>query len=127
MFVVYLPIICTAFHTLHGKMYFDSENEETIKRRCNPALSCFPSEFEWTRLEENMTGRLVWPDDRFNYTVIALESFKILNNLSPVYLNDLLTFKKHSYSFRYQKTVEAPQVRTVKHGSRSFRSTAAKI
>ena len=24
---------------------------------------------------------------------IAFESFKILNNLSPVYLNDLLTFK----------------------------------
>ena len=24
---------------------------------------------------------------------IALEAFKILNNLSPVYLNDLLTFK----------------------------------
>ena len=35
---------------------------------------------------------------------IALESFKILNNLSPAYLNDLLTFKNHSYNFRYQKT-----------------------
>ena len=30
----------------------------------------------------------------------ALESFKILNNLSPAYLNDLLTFKNHSYKFR---------------------------
>ena len=58
---------------------------------------------------------------------IALESFKILNKLSPAYLNDLLTVKNHSYNFRYQKTVEVPQVRTVKHGSRSFRSTAAKI
>ena len=58
---------------------------------------------------------------------IALESFKILNNLAPAYLNDLLTFKNHSYSFRYQRTVEVPQVRTVKHGSMSFRSTAAKI
>ena len=58
---------------------------------------------------------------------IALESFKILNNLSPAYLNDLLTVKNHSYNFRYQKTVEVPQVRTVKHGSSSFRSTAAKI
>ena len=55
---------------------------------------------------------------------IALESFKILNNLSPDYLNNLLTFKNHSYNFRYQRTVEVPQVRTVKHGSRSFRSTA---
>ena len=56
---------------------------------------------------------------------IALESFKSL--LSPAYLNDLFTFKKHCYNFRYQRTVEVPQVRTVKHGSRSFRSTAAKI
>ena len=37
---------------------------------------------------------------------IALEAFKILNNLSPVYLNDLLTFKNLSYSFRYTQTVE---------------------
>ena len=58
---------------------------------------------------------------------IAFESFKILNNLSPAYLNDLLTFKNHSYNFRYQKTVEVPQVGTVKHSSRSFRSMAAKI
>ena len=58
---------------------------------------------------------------------IALESFNILNNLSPAYLNELLTFKNHSYNFRYQRTVEVPQVRTVKHGSRSFRSIAAKI
>ena len=58
---------------------------------------------------------------------IALESFKILNNLSPAYLNDLLTFKNHSYNFRYQRTAEVPQVRTVKHGSRSFPHTAAKI
>ena len=58
---------------------------------------------------------------------IALEAFKILNNLSPVYLNDLLTFKNLSYSFRYTKTVEIPQVRTNRYGARSFRSTAAKM
>ena len=44
---------------------------------------------------------------------IALESFNILNNLSPAYVDDLLTFKNHSYNFRYQKTVEVPQVRTL--------------
>jgi len=58
---------------------------------------------------------------------VALEAFKILNNLSPIYLNDLLTFKHHNYSFRYTKTVEVPQVKTTKYGVRSFRSTAAKI
>ena len=58
---------------------------------------------------------------------IALEAFKILNNLSPVYLNDLLTFKSHTYSFRYTKTVEIHQVRTNRLGTRSFRSTVAKM
>ena len=37
---------------------------------------------------------------------IALEAFKILNNLSPVYSNDLLTFKNLSYSFRYTEGVD---------------------
>ena len=58
---------------------------------------------------------------------IALDAFKILNNLSPVYLNDLLTFKNLSSSFRYTQTVEIPQVRTSRYGTRSFRSTAAKM
>ena len=35
--------------------------------------------------------------------VIALDSFKILNNLSPVYLNDLLTFKKTFLLFKVHK------------------------
>ena len=58
---------------------------------------------------------------------IALEAFKILNNQTPVYLNDFLTYKPHSYSFRFTNTVEIPQVRTSSYGVRSFRSTAAKI
>ena len=53
---------------------------------------------------------------------IALQSTKILNNLSPAYLNDLLTFK---IILIISGTRE--QLKTVKHGSRSFRSTAAKI
>ena len=52
---------------------------------------------------------------------------KILNNQTPVYLSDLLTYKSHSHSFRYTNTFETPQVRTSPYGVRSFRSTAAKI
>ena len=58
---------------------------------------------------------------------IALEAFEILSNQTPAYLSDLLTFKFHSYSFRYTNTVEVPQVRTSKYGVRSVRSTAAKM
>ena len=66
---------------------------------------------------------------------IALEAFKILNNQTPVYLSDILTyfmlkniyFKLHCYSFSNTNTVEIPQVRTSSYGVRSFRSTPAKI
>ena len=58
---------------------------------------------------------------------IALEAFKILNNQTPVYLSDLLTYKPHSYSFRYTNTVEIPQVTASTYGAKFCRSTAAKI
>ena len=57
----------------------------------------------------------------------ALEAFKILNYQTPVYLSDILTYKPHSYSFRYPQTGQMSQVRTSKYSVRSFRSTAAKI
>ena len=58
---------------------------------------------------------------------IALEAFKILNNQTPEYLNDLLTYKSHSYSFRHTDSVEVPQVRTSTYGVRPSRSAAAKM
>ena len=51
----------------------------------------------------------------------------MLNNQTPVYLSDLLTYKSHSYSFRYTHTVEVPQVRTSTYGVRSLRSAGAKM
>ena len=69
MFVVYLLYAFATVHTLHGKMHFDDENQDAIKQRCNPALSCFPNQLEWANLGESMTGRLVWPEDSLNYTV----------------------------------------------------------
>ena len=64
-----LLCICSLFNALHANLYYDDEiNEETIRRRCRPDLSCFPSELEWAELEESMMGTLVWPGDKFNYT-----------------------------------------------------------
>ena len=41
---------------------------------------------------------------------IAIETFKILNNLSPSYIFDLVKFKNANYSFRYQNLAELPRV-----------------
>jgi len=58
---------------------------------------------------------------------IILETFKIVNNQTPIYLNDLVNLKSNSYSFRYTRTAEIPQVRTSSYGINSFRFGAAKL
>ena len=58
---------------------------------------------------------------------MAIESFKILNGRSPLYLNDLIERKNSLYSFRYQNTTVVPQVRTTRYGLKSFRFRASKL
>ena len=53
---------------MNAKLYYGEVNEETIRRRRRPDLSCFPSELQWAELDDSMIGTLVWPDDSFNYT-----------------------------------------------------------
>ena len=69
-YCVYISLLCifALINTLQADLYYEGENEDTIRRRCRPDLSCFPSELEWAELKESMTGTLVWPDDSFNYT-----------------------------------------------------------
>ena len=59
--------------------------------------------------------------------LIANETFKILNNMSPVYLQDLVSYKNSTYSFRYDNLVEVPRVRTTKYGKSTFRFEAAGV
>ena len=57
---------------------------------------------------------------------IALETYKILNKMSPEYLHDLLHLKNVNYNFRHLNTVEIPLPRTERYGKISFRYAAAK-
>jgi hypothetical protein len=41
---------------------------------------------------------------------IAIETFKIINKQSPLYLHDLVQIKQNKYSFRYQNTAHLPRV-----------------
>ena len=45
---------------------------------------------------------------------IAIETFKIVNKNSPLYLHDLITIKQSKYSFRYQNTASIPSTRTTR-------------
>ena len=51
---------------------------------------------------------------------MALETFKILNGLSPPVLSDLINKKETKYNFRYTNILKIPQVNTSKYGKNSF-------
>ena len=57
---------------------------------------------------------------------MAVETFRILNDLSPPVLSDLVRIRDCStYNFRYQNVLQVPQVHTTKNGKKSFRFAAA--
>ena len=58
---------------------------------------------------------------------MACEVFKIVNKLSPEYINDLVKIKPSTYNFRAEKQAEIPSVNTTRYGLRSFRSEAARV
>ena len=57
---------------------------------------------------------------------MAVETFRILNDMSPPALSDLVRIRDcSSYNFSYQNVLQVPQVRTTKYGKKSFRFAAA--
>ena len=58
---------------------------------------------------------------------MACEVFKIVNNMSPGYINDLVKIKTTVYDFRDQKKADVPRVNSTRYGLRSFRSEAARV
>ena len=58
---------------------------------------------------------------------MALETYKILKNLAPVCLQNLLKIKHTKYSFRYSNILDIPQVRTTSYGKKSFSFAAASL
>ena len=57
--------------------------------------------------------------------MVAIETFKILYNIGPVYMKDFVTEKKNSYHFRYNKLLDIPRTKTVRYGTNSFKNLAA--
>lgn len=55
---------------------------------------------------------------------VAIETFKILNNLSPPVLQDLLKLQERKYNFRYSNILHVPQVNSTGYGKNSFRMAA---
>ena len=47
---------------------------------------------------------------------IAIETFKIINNQSPLYLHDVVQIKQNKYSYRYQNTAHLLRAKTTRLG-----------
>ena len=58
---------------------------------------------------------------------MATEVFKIVNDMSPEYIKDLITIQISSYNFRRENQASIPQVKSTWYGLRSFRYEAARI
>ena len=57
---------------------------------------------------------------------MAMETFKILNKMSPPVLSDSVKLRDcTSYNFRYNNILQVPQVRTTKYGKNSFKYAAS--
>ena len=57
---------------------------------------------------------------------MAVETFRILNDMPPSVLSDLVRIRDcTSYNFRDQNILQVSQVRTTKYGKKSFRFAAA--
>ena len=60
------------------------------------------------------------------FRTIAIETFQILNNMSPPVLSDLVKFRDCiSYNFRYKNILQVSQVITSKYVNKSFQYAAA--
>ena len=56
--------------------------------------------------------------------IMAIEVFKILNEMCPPVLANLVEKRSSSYNFRYSNSLEVPTVHTNTLGKRSFRYAA---
>ena len=56
---------------------------------------------------------------------MAMETFRILHNLSSPCLSNLVKINENSYNFRYSNILQIPAVRTTTYGKNSFMYAAA--
>ena len=58
---------------------------------------------------------------------MASEVYKIVNDIAPDYIKDLVKIKKSNYNFRRENQASLPAVKSTRYGLRSFRYEAARI
>ena len=84
--------------------------------------NCYESSYEELLTRANIQtlhlGRL---------RIIALETYKCIDNSATKYIRNLVNLKQSSYSFRYENTLQLPMVRTEAYGQKYFRFEATRV
>ena len=58
---------------------------------------------------------------------MALETFKIVNKIAPVCLQNVVSVKNSKYSLRYVNVLDVPRVKSTHYGKKSFKFAAATL
>ena len=58
---------------------------------------------------------------------MACDAFKIVNDLSPKYIQDMVNIKVSNYNFRNDQQATLPKVNSTNYGLKSFRYEAVRI
>ena len=124
---IYYSFIMSNFNFCSLAWHFCSEkNTVKIEKIQERALRFIYSDYKSPY--ENLLSRSKLPSLRIRRVrSMAIQMFQIINNQSPVYLNDFVELKNSKYNFRYKNLVDIPRVRTSTYGIKSFRYTAAKL
>ena len=102
------------------------KNTNKIEKVQEKTLCCVYNDYNSTYLE--LVEKAKVPTLQVHrIRTMALETFTIINNLSPTCLNSFVKSKTSKYSFRYSNILDLPKVRTSTYGKKSFKFAAVSL
>ena len=125
--MIYKSFIMSNFNHCPIAWHFCNQSSvnkmEKIQER---ALRFICDDFE-SPLQDLLQKNGVLPLHISRMKLMAREVFKIVNNIAPSYLHDLISLKPSTYDFRSEKQAQLPRVNSTRYGLRSFRYEAVRI
>ena len=125
--MIYKSFIMSNFNHCPIAWHFCNQSSvnkmEKIQER---ALRFICDDFE-SPLQDLLQKNGVLPLRISRMKLMAREVFKIVNNIAPSYLHDLISLKPSTYDFRSEKQAQLPRVNSTRYGLRSFRYEAVRI
>ena len=125
--VIYNSFIASNFSYCPLAWHFCSASSKNKLERIQERALRFISNDYTSSLSTLLTTTNTQPLHIRRLKQMACEVFKIVNNMSPGYINDLVKIKTSVYDFRDQKKADVPRVNSTRYGLRSFRSEAARV